>query len=143
MSIFDRHKDGRAPERIPAEQTPDAALTARLEDAVARQDWHNAWRYHRESGQALPGNGDAVLPLARYLESENRPDDALALLNGFAARHPAHPDIIKNYLLAAHIMRVHFGDRAGAKTLLERLAQNYPDHPDFPLIEAQLQEEAP
>ena len=144
MSIFDKHKNGRPPV-IPAAETPaatPAGHSALLAEAVARGDWHNVWRYYRQSGQELPGNGDAVLPLAQYLAGENRPDDALSLLQGFAGRYPEHPDVVKNYLLAVHIMRRDFGDAEGARELLGRLAERYANHPDHPLI-VQQQENAP
>ena len=145
MSIFDRHKNGHAPAVAKAEPVvetaPDASLQARFADALARNDGYNAWRLYGQGGQALLGNGDAVLPLARYLSAENRPDDALALLNGFAGRYPGHRDIVHNYLLAAHIMRRDFGDHDGAHTLLTRLAESYRDHADYALIEQALHTE--
>ena len=140
MSIFDRHKDGKAPPQTPPHTpaAPDAGLQQRFDDAVAREDFYNAWRLYREGGAALLGKGDAVLPLARYLAGENRPDDALALLNGFAGRYPGHADVVKNYLLAVAVMRRDFADYDGARTLLIRLAETYRDHPDYVLIEQQL-----
>lgn len=140
MSIFDQHKNGRPPQGL---ETPapahDAESAARLQEAVKREDWYEVHRLWQAGGKPqLPG--DAVHPLASYLIAENRPDDALLLLNGFASRHPEHPDVVKNYLLAVNIMRRDFGDHAGARELLERLAQTYPAHPDYPLIRAQLEE---
>lgn len=142
MSIFDKHKDGRARSSFfPVDVKREEALVAQFDEAVARQDWHSAWRYYREigyqqdTGRHVTDNPDVILPLACYLSEENHPDDALSLLNGFAARYPAHPDVVKNYLLAVNIMRRDFGDHAGARELLERLAQTYPEHPDYPLIQ--------
>ncbi|MDO5091416.1 MAG: hypothetical protein Q4D61_07695 [Cardiobacteriaceae bacterium] len=141
MSIFDPHKNGRAP--FPPEPAApaavDAEIAARFADAVEREDWYNAWRFYREGGEALLGSGNAVRPLAEYLERENRPDDALNLLQGFASRHPDHPDLVRNYLLAADIMRRHLGDADGARQLLENLAARTTAHPDHPLILARLE----
>lgn len=139
MSIFAKHKNGRPPQALAtAAAPPDPELAARFAEAVARADWYNAWRFYREGGETLLGDGHAVHPLAQYLADENRPDDALSLLNGFAARYPAHPDVVKNYLLAADIMRRDFGDAHGARELLENLAARYAEHPDYPLISARL-----
>lgn len=144
MSIFDPHKNGRLPQALEA-ATPahDPDHAARLQEAAHREDWYEVHRLYREGGKEnLPAA--AVYPLARYLADENRPDEALELLQGFASRHPDHPDVVKGYVLAAHIMRRDFGDSEGARLLLENLAARYAEHPDYPLINAQLEKpEAP
>lgn len=139
MSIFDQHKNDRPPQGL---ETPapahDAESAARLQEAAKREDWYEVHRLYRAGDKEnLPA--DALYPLARYLADENRPDEALELLQGFASRYPEHPDVVKSYVLAAHIMRRDFSDAAGAQLLLENLAARYAEHPDYPLITAQLE----
>lgn len=139
MSIFSKHKNGVPPTRqTDAPREADGGQDKRFADALAREDWYSAYRFYRENRQVLAGHADAVYPLARYLVAENHPDEALALLQGFASRHPHHADVVKNYVLAAEVMRRDFADHEGARALLQRLAASYAEHPDYPLIEAQL-----
>ena len=139
MSIFNKHKNGYPPQALEtAAPAHDSESAARLREAAQREDWYEVHRLYRVgSKENLPA--DAVYPLARYLADENHPDEALELLQGFASRYPGHPDVVKSYVLAAHIMRRDFSDAAGARLLLENLAARYAEHPDYPLIIAQLE----
>lgn len=68
---------------------------------------------------------DVIYPMARYLQSQDEARQALEMVNGFAKKFPGHPDIAKNYLIAAEIFALNFNRKEDALKIIQGL-QNYP-----------------
>lgn len=136
MSVFDRHKSSAlAAKTVTTQTTVDSlepATDADVPAALLR------YRKAQEQGEAVRVSPRWVYPLARQAETEGFPETALALVEGFSSRYPAHPDVVRNYLLAATILADHFGEKEKAIELLRHLAKQYRDHPDQSLIDTQL-----
>jgi tetratricopeptide (TPR) repeat protein len=69
-----------------------------------------------------------VLDMARVADDFNRHELVLRLTNGFANRHPKHPDVVENYYLAAKALFLGRGEEAKAHNILSQLQKRYPDH---------------
>ena len=136
MSVFDRHKSASfSADAVTAEtavHSVEPATDADVAAALLR------YRQAERQGKAAPVAPQWVYPLARRAEAEGFPETALALVEGFSSRYPAHPDVVKNYLLAAIILAEHFGEKDTAGRLLRHLAERYREHPDKSLIDRQL-----
>ena len=61
---------------------------------------------------------------------------ALEITSGFHRNHPKHPDVPKNYLLAARLLAEKFNKDDAARALIRQLQANFPTHPLMPEIEA-------
>lgn len=84
--------------------------------------------------ERVPGfaidTGAQAFEIAQEAFAKNRfQDAALKLLNGFAQRYPGNKNIPAAVLLEAKLLCEHKLDDAQAKTLLEGLLRDYPDHP--------------
>lgn len=69
-----------------------------------------------------------VLDMARVADEYDRHDLVLRLTNGFANRHPKHPDVVENYYLAAKAFFLGRGEESKAHNILAQLQKRYPDH---------------
>src|SRR5690606_38458640 len=76
-----------------------------------------------------PSSPDEVGRIAQKAVDVGVTQVALRLLSGFHQRHPKHPDIPRNYLLAAKLLAERMGKDAQARALLDHLAGAYPQHP--------------
>ena len=136
MSVFDRHKSSSLPApAVTTETVPDLA------QLIACEEWAAAlacYRQTRQQDEAVSLAPAWVYPLARQAQAEGLRETALALVEGFSKRYPAHPDVVKNYLLAAAILAERFGEKGKAEALLRRLAERYREHPDRVLIDEKL-----
>lgn len=75
-----------------------------------------------------PANPAHVHDLAVLLRGNGEYKLVLALLNNFHNTFPNHPDIPRNYLLAAQIMAEKFNQDENARKILDYLIGRYPDH---------------
>lgn len=136
MSVFDRHKSC-----APAAKTAKMESTVDLIEPTTNADVTAAllrYRKAQEQGEAVRVSPQWVYPLARQAQTEGFPETALALVEGFSNHYPAHPDVVKNYLLVACILSDHFEEKEKAEALLRHLARHYHDHPDKSLIDTHL-----
>jgi len=76
-----------------------------------------------------PASPDEVGRIAQKAVDAGVTQVALKLLSGFHKRYPKHPDIPRNYLLAAKLLAERMGKDAQARALLDQLAASYPQHP--------------
>ncbi len=96
------------------------------EEARAMEVIHDA--LNRDPG-FRPAKPDQVFRLARIARRENRPKLALRIMNGFAKRHPQHPNAPMVLLFSARIVGEDFHRHGEACQLLDSLLRHYPDHP--------------
>lgn len=82
---------------------------------------------------------DRVYPLASLARDLRDTKLAFALTNGFAKKHPGHPDIPRLYFLAAKILCEELKQDAKAKALLTDLITKYPNHGFTPEMKKYLQ----
>lgn len=75
-----------------------------------------------------PAQPKQVLDLARVADQFELYDLVIRLTNGFAKRHPKHPDVAENYYLAAKALFHGRGEAAKAENILGQLQKHYPDH---------------
>lgn len=142
MSVFDKHKNGFAPQvDMEQEGAKMRAARARIEAALADLSVAYAFDEYRRAArvgaiEVADLDADWIYPLAHYAAQERQSDEALQLLNGFSHRYAHHDDVVKNYVLAAEIMQRDFGQKADALALLEQLAAQYQGHKDVALISA-------
>ena len=100
---------------------------------LARDDERGAvamWRECRELDPAFwPSDPGQVHRLATRAATMGLSDLALKGVSGFHKAFPKHPDIPRNYLLAARLLVDRFGQDAKALELLRQLQQGYAQHP--------------
>ncbi len=78
-----------------------------LAQLIAREEWAAALARYlqtKQQGEVVPLAPAWVYPLARQAQMEGLRETTLALVEGFSKRYPAHPDVVKNYLLVAAIL---------------------------------------
>lgn len=83
-----------------------------------------------------PNSPDDIARVAEKAGDAGATQVALALVAMFHRRHPKHPDVARNGLLAARLMAERMGKDATARVLLDQLLRDHPDHPMTPEIGA-------
>lgn len=124
MSIFDAHKDG-------------SDHHGEFAQALAQGDFAQAYAEYetlKAQDKTPPLAAEAVYPLASAAHAKGDEAEALAIIEGFSNHHPHHPDVVKNYLLVAEILKDHYGKTAEARALLEHLSARYPQATEMPQI---------
>ena len=76
-----------------------------------------------------PSEPRQVRDLARIADRYNWHELVMRLTNGFAKRHPNHPDVVENYYLGAKALFHGRGDETKALGVLRQLQKRFPDHP--------------
>lgn len=76
-----------------------------------------------------PDIADEVFRVASRATLMGQHQLALHLLDGFHTRHPKHPDVVRNLLLAARICHDRLGNAAQAQKILDFVAAKWPGHP--------------
>ena len=105
------------------------AMEMRLIEATASGNPYSYPAIH----QTLDETGDGILPadwiypLAQIAAGKQHYDTVLNLTRNFAKHHPAHPQLVENYFLAARALAKK-GESAKAQQLLQQLLKRYPDH---------------
>ena len=84
----------------------------------------------------VPADPGYVTRLAHRAAELGQNQLALEITSGFHRAHPKHPDVPKNYLLAARLLAEKFNKDAAARALIHQLQANFPTHPLMPEIEA-------
>lgn len=89
----------------------------------------------RQDPKFRPKQTKTVLDLAQVLDRFQDHESVLRLTNGFANRHPKHPDVCENYYLAARALWFGRGEEKQALKILTQLQKRFPDHSKRPDIE--------
>ena len=84
----------------------------------------------------MPTEPGYITRLAHKAAEIGQSQLALEITSGFHRVHPKHPDVAKNYLLAARLLAEKFNKDEQAKALIRQLKTNYPTHPLMPEIDA-------
>lgn len=84
----------------------------------------------------MPTEPGYITRLAHKAAEMGQSQLALEITSGFHRAHPKHPDVAKNYLLAARLLAEKFNKDEQARALIRQLQTNYPTHPLMPEIEA-------
>lgn len=84
----------------------------------------------------MPSEPGYITRLAHKAAELGQSQLALEITSGFHRAHPKHPDVAKNYLLAARLLAEKFNKDEQARALIRQLQANYPTHPLMPEIEA-------
>ncbi len=79
-------------------------------------------------------NPKYITTIAEHADRKGLHKLALQLTSGFAKRFPNHPDIPRNYFLAARILSDKMGEDTKALGIMHSLLKKYPDHPLQPQI---------
>ena len=84
----------------------------------------------------VPADPGYVTRLAHRAAELGQNQLALEITSGFHRAHPKHPDVPRNYLLAARLLAEKFNKDEAARALIRQLQANFPTHPLMPEIEA-------
>ncbi|TDT38536.1 hypothetical protein DES49_2513 [Halospina denitrificans] len=76
-----------------------------------------------------PSDPRQVRDLARIADRYDWHELVMRLTNGFAKRHPSHPDVVENYYLGARALFYGRGDETKALGVLRQLQKRFPEHP--------------
>jgi hypothetical protein len=75
-----------------------------------------------------PDIADEVFRVASRATLMGQHTLALHLLDGFHQRHPKHPDVVRNLLLAARICHDRLGKAQQAQKILDFITAKWPGH---------------
>ncbi|WP_347261837.1 hypothetical protein [Rudaea sp.] len=97
----------------------------------------------RESQQGDPGfaldEPADITRLAAAAANAGQTQVALPLLGGFHKRFPGHPDVVRNYLLAAKLLAERMNKVTPARALLQQVKRESPDHPALAEVDRYLE----
>ncbi len=84
----------------------------------------------------MPSEPGYVTRLAHKAAELGLSQLALEITSGFHRAHPKHPDVARNYLLAARLLAEKFNKDAQARALIQQIKSLFPNHPLMPEIDA-------
>lgn len=101
----------------------------RLIEATASGNPHSYAAIHAMLDATADGilPAEWILPLAQAAASKQHYDTVINLTRNFARHHPASPDIVDNYFLAARALAKK-GESTKSLKLLQQLLKRYPEH---------------